>query len=100
MNTKTEYQTEFDFMESKQTTFNFDNYVYSSYSVGSPDSISLKIYQPTYPSIVFRNNDKNVGTLNWSDGTMRFEGAADESAQLFFDNIIKIYVQSKLPFAS
>ena len=94
MNTKTEHQTEFDFMESKQTTFNLDDYVYPLHSVGG-----LKLYQPTYPSIIFRNNDKNVGTLDWSDGTMKFKGDADESAQLFFDNIIKIYVQSKLTFA-
>ena len=95
MSTKTEHQIEFDFMESKQTTFNFDNYAYPLYSFGG-----LKLHQPTCPSIVFRNNNKNVGTLDWSDGTMRFEGDADESAQLFFDNIVKIYVQSKLPFDS
>ena len=95
MNTKTEHQTEFDFMKSKQTTFNFDDYVYPLYSVGG-----LKLHQPTYSNIVFRNNDENVGALDWSDGTMKFKGEADESAQLFFNNIIKIYVQSKLPFAS
>lgn len=95
MNTKTEHQTEFDFMESKQTTFKFNEYAYPLYSGGG-----LKLHQPTYPSIVFKNNDKNVGTLDWSDGAMKFKGDADESAQLFFDGIIKIYVQSKLPFAS
>lgn len=95
MSTKTETQIEFDFMKSNQTTFNFDGYAYPLYSVGG-----LKLHQPTYPSIVFRNDDKNVGTLDWSDGAMKFKGDADESAQLFFDGIIKIYVQSKLPFAS
>lgn len=93
MNTKTETQLEFDFMKSDQSTFNFDNYIYPLYSVGG-----LKLYQPTYPSIVFRNNDKTVGTLDWSDGTMKFKGDADESAQLFFDNIVKRYIQTRLPF--
>jgi hypothetical protein len=88
-----ETQLEFDFMKSDQSTFSFDNCIYPLYSVGG-----LKLYQPTYPSIVFRNNDKNVGTLDWSDGTMKFKGDADESAQLFFDNIVKRYIQTRLPF--
>jgi hypothetical protein len=40
-----------------------------------------------------------VGRLDWSDGKMKFEGEADESAQLFFDNIIKIYIQTQLPLS-
>jgi hypothetical protein len=97
MNTKTETQIEFEFMKPTQDTFNLTDYVYPSYSV-STDSNALKVYQPTCPSIIFRNNNKNVGKLDWSDGTMKFEGDADESAQLFFDNIVKRYIQTRLPF--
>ena len=31
-----------------------------------------------------------VGELNWDDGPMKFIGDAEESAKIFFDNIIRM----------
>jgi hypothetical protein len=75
-----ETQLEFDFMKPEQYTLNFDKNFYS------------------YTSITFTDRSNSVvGKLDWSDGTLKFEGEADESAQLFFDNIIKGHVQMQLP---
>lgn len=93
MNTRIENQLEFNFMQPEK--YNFDPSV--CYTTTGSRALSQWNY---YPSVIFRNEEKTVGKLDWSDGTMKFTGDADESAQLFFDHIIKIYVQSKLPFAS
>ena len=93
MNTRTENQLEFNFVQPEK--YNFDPSV--RYTTTGSRALSQWNY---YPSVIFRNEEKIVGKLDWSDGTMKFKGDADESAQLFFDNIIKMYVQSKLPFAN
>lgn len=31
-----------------------------------------------------------VGELNWDDGTMKFIGDAEESAQIFFNHVIRL----------
>lgn len=94
MNTRTETQLEFDFMKPAQYTLNFDRNIYSY--VGKP---SISLYQPTHPSITFKGkNQEDIGVLDWSSGVMKFTGDADESAQLFFDGIVKRYIQTTLPF--
>lgn len=92
MNTNTETQLEFDFVKSDQLTLDFDNNIY----FGSTNSLSLMTITPL-STILFINEQKQVGKLDWSDGNMKFEGDYDESAQLFFDNIIKRYIQTQLP---
>ena len=37
------------------------------------------------------HNEKEVGTLSWDDGVLKFEGNMDESAKLFFE-YLKPYV--------
>jgi hypothetical protein len=37
-----------------------------------------------------------IGKLDWNDGTMKFSGSVDESAQLFFDCIIQAHTQDTL----
>lgn len=32
-----------------------------------------------------------LGVLSWGSGTMTFEGDADESAQVFFDNVLRLW---------
>ena len=32
-----------------------------------------------------------VGALSWGDGTMKFEGNAEKSAQVFFDNVLHLW---------
>jgi hypothetical protein len=94
MNTMVETQFEFDFMKPEQYTLNLDKNIYSY--IGKA---SVSLYQPTYLSITFKGkNQEDIGVLDWSDGKMKFTGDADESAQLFFDTIIKIYVQTTFPF--
>lgn len=90
MNTET--QLVFDFAKPIQGMFNFDNNIYFSSDKGLT---LMAIVPPT--NVVFLTGEKTIGKLDWSDGTMKFEGDADESAQLFFDNIIKRYVQTTLP---
>lgn len=34
--------------------------------------------------------ETKVGELNWDDGTMKFIGDAEESAQIFFDHVIRL----------
>ena len=93
MNTTIETQLEFDFVNAGQFKFDFDDNIY----FGTPNASQLITIMPTN-KIVFNDGNASVGTLDWSDGTMRFKGDADESAQLFFDNIIKRYIQTQLPF--
>lgn len=95
MNTKTENQLEFSFIKPESLTINLDDVVYTT-----TDKSILLSECINYPNISFCNKEnKIVGKLDWSDGTMKFTGDADDSAQLFFDNIIKIYFQATLPFS-
>lgn len=87
-----ETQLEFDFMKPTHLTLDFDNNIY----FGRSDCHKI-LTIASYQNITFNSNEKIVGKLDWSDGKMKFEGEADESAQLFFDNIIKRYVQTQLP---
>jgi len=90
MNTRK--QLEFDFVKPRQLTFNFDNNVY----FGSINGLELMTITK-HCTLLFTNEQKQIGKLDWKDGVMKFEGDVDESAQLFFDNIIKRFVQMQLP---
>ena len=46
---------------------------------------------PPTRNITFHDDEKGqVGELNWDDGVMKFIGDAQESAQIFFDHIIRL----------
>lgn len=93
MNLSIETQLEFDFMKPEQLTLDFDPNLY----IASGDYHKLLTITPN-PSIHFHNKEKTVGKLDWTNGTMKFEGDVEESAQLFFDHIIRKYSQMSLPF--
>lgn len=42
-------------------------------------------------NITFQNEEGRVGILDWKDGVMRFEGEADEAAQIFFDSVSNLW---------
>jgi hypothetical protein len=88
MNTS-ETQLEFDFMKLNKLTFGWDKNVYFSTNALTP----MLSWKPTCAVSFYKAYEK-VGELDWTDGIMKFNGDADESAQLFFDNIIKRYTQS------
>ena len=74
MNTTTESQLQFSFMNGTMATLN------------SYQNLSMTF-----------NDGKNViGKLDWNDGIMKFSGSVDESAQLFFNCIIKKHTQGTL----
>jgi hypothetical protein len=82
MNTTTETQLELDF--SKSTNL-------PTYFFISPMTASLLInIKPNY-NVSFHTNNGMIGALDWNDGVMKFEGDADESAKVFFDNVIGRY---------
>lgn len=90
----TETQLEFDFMRPEQYTLNLDKNIYSY--IGER---SISLYQPICRNIIFKGkNQEDIGVLDWSSGIMKFTGDADESAQLFFDGIIKRYIQTSFTF--
>lgn len=94
MSTINETQLKFDFMKPEQSTFVFDkNVCYTT-----TESRALSLWN-SCSSVIFSYKEKTVGKLDWSDDTMKFTGDADESAQLFFDNIIKRYAQTQLPLS-
>jgi hypothetical protein len=55
-----------------------------------PGSIVGACFQgmPKNPTFTFYDGEKVIGTL-YLESPMRFEGDADESARLFFDNVIE-----------
>lgn len=89
MNTTIETQLEFDFMQPEQLTFTFNKDKSLYFSTDSAD------VKPSY-SVAFYRDNKRVGELDWSKDPIKFEGDVEESAQLFFDNVIKKYIQMRL----
>lgn len=65
-----------------------------TFKLSSENSYPLLTITPTY-NVVFYSGSVQVGKLDWNDGVMKFTGDADESAKLFFDNIIKRYEYTK-----
>jgi len=89
MNTN-ETQLEFDFNKPEQLTLNLD-WKSDTIFLTSSGSHAQLVMKPEY-SVSFYRENQLVGKLDWNDGPMKFEGDAEESAQLFFDNIIKRYI--------
>lgn len=85
MNTTTETQLEFDFMAPTQLTFDWAN----------KDTYLTTTFKPDL-TMTFYDGKDAIGKLDWNDGVMKFEGNAQESAQIFFNYIIDVYNQSKL----
>jgi len=42
-------------------------------------------------NITFANEEGNIGTLDWKDGVMTFEGEADAAALIFFDHVMNLW---------
>ncbi len=59
----------------------------------SEDTIEMRVAEPPRPHrfTFMGEDDEAIGTLDWSDGTLKFEGDADESAQVFFNIVVKLY---------
>ena len=94
-----ETQLEFDFMNPDSLTINLDtNYKFMYDSWTGSFLANSSLYVPPAYNVQFHKDGKPIGTLSWKDGPMKFEGDAEESAQLFFDNIIKRYTQVQLEF--
>lgn len=74
MNTTTETQLEFEFNKTPNPLV-----------IIKPDLI-----------MTFHMHEKIIGTLDWNGGIMKFSGSVDESAQIFFDCLIKKYSQNTL----
>lgn len=53
------------------------------------DSINIV---PSY-TIQMHNDNGIIGTLDFNDSVLKFEGSADESAELFIDAIFKIWTE-------
>ena len=85
MNTTTETQLQFDFFEPTQLTFDWAN----------KDTYATITFKPNL-TMTFYDGKNVIGKLDWNDGTMKFSGSVDESAQTFFDCIIKKHTQGTL----
>lgn len=57
----------------------------------------FKLVEPPSYSIITFFNDKNetIGKLDWTDGIMKFEGEAEESAKIFFNYIFQLFDEKK-----
>ena len=85
MNTPIETQSQFDFFEPAQLTFDWEN----------KDTYLTITFKPNL-TMAFYDGKNVIGKLDWNDGTMKFSGSVDESAQLFFDRIIATHAQGTL----
>ena len=85
MNTTTDTQLEFDFMAPTQLTFDWAN----------KDTYLTTTFKPDL-TMTFYDSKDAIGKLDWNDGTMKFSGSVDESAQIFFDCIIRAHTQGTL----
>ena len=53
-------------------------------------------YQHSPRNVTFMNEDNEViGKLSWEDDVFKFEGEAEESAQIFFDCVLSLMFKSK-----
>jgi hypothetical protein len=67
---------------------------YAEYTTDSGIMADLRISQATsVTSIIIHDKDgKIVGKISWLNGTISFEGNIDESAKMFFEYLIKMYI--------
>ena len=49
---------------------------------------------PSMCNICFNDGSNEIGKITWDDGVMRFEGNAEESAKIFFNEFFKLYESS------
>ena len=47
--------------------------------------------KPSY-EVTFHNGERNIGRLDFNGDVMFFEGDAEESAQVFFDALAKMFI--------
>ncbi len=78
-------QTEFSFVQLEQPL--------SQSFFTFADAAAYLYLKPNY-NITFNHEGKTVGCLDWNDGTMRFSGSADESARVFFENVIERFFKN------
>ena len=63
----------------------------SEFKFDDSESNVFQFSQPSPRNITFMNEDnKVVGRLTWDDDVFKFEGNAEESAQVFFDCVIAL----------
>ena len=56
------------------------------------EAVTLKIPEAYDPhTITFHDKDTELGRLTLKDGRISFTGSVDESAQLFFDYLCKLW---------
>ena len=48
--------------------------------------------KPSYDILFGDDNSKEIGRITWEKGYLEFEGDADESARIFFEEFLKGYV--------
>jgi hypothetical protein len=87
MNTTTETQLQFDFTNPEQLTLHW---------CSAPIGTMATLDSSKDLSMTFYDGKNVIGKLDWNDGTMKFSGSVDESAQLFFDCIIQAHTQDTL----
>ena len=59
---------------------------------------SISEIEPDY-TLRMSNREGEIGKLDWSSGTLKFTGKADESAKVFFDFLkeyVDKYIEAKL----
>lgn len=74
-------ETQLEFYKGQDLTFSSTGSLY----------VPISFYQPA-PNVIFKKDNKQIGILSWNDGVMKFEGDVEESAKIFFDNVIKHYL--------
>lgn len=59
------------------------------FSMAENSSFSKLLSINSSPTVTFYDKDSGkTGSLNWKDGVFRFEGAAEESALVFFTHVL------------
>lgn len=72
----------------EQLELNFREYFDSSFLL-SCETVNL-ITQPVSAAVSFTDTKSGkIGKLDWTDGVFRFEGAAEESALIFFTHMLQ-----------
>lgn len=77
-------QSEFDFVRQPPS---------QSFLAFADSKLTMLNLKPNY-NISFHHEGKMIGFLDWNDGNMKFSGSADESAQIFFEAVIKRYFKN------
>lgn len=67
----------------------------NTFEIVEPPIEPLVTLTPDYTIRFFRENEE-VGCLDFSDGTLKFSGQADEAARIFFEACLKQIVDQYL----